>query len=69
MHLQKGHSNNQMGCVRVITIDGHQFLEQLEGLDDVDHTQYVPSFLKAVCLRKLELCIKRRLREADLLPS
>ncbi|KAK9803076.1 hypothetical protein WJX73_007254 [Symbiochloris irregularis] len=37
--LLKGHNNNQMECVRVITIDGHQFLEQLEGLDDVEHVQ------------------------------
>ena len=38
---QKGHADNQIGCVRIITIDGHQFTEQLEALDDLEHTQYV----------------------------
>ena len=37
--LQKGHSDNQIGCVRVITLDGHQFAEQLEALDDLEHIQ------------------------------
>ena len=38
--LQRGHADNQIGCVRVITMDGHQFAEQLEGLDDIEHIQY-----------------------------
>ena len=41
LHVQKGHADNQIGCVRVITIDGHQFAEQLEALDDVEHIQCV----------------------------
>lgn len=36
---QKGHADNQIGCVRIISLDGHQFAEQLEALDDLEHIQ------------------------------
>lgn len=37
--LLRGHSDNQIGCVRVVSLSGHHFAEQLEALDDLEHVQ------------------------------